>query len=106
MTVKPTQGSSRLVTLASFVDYDKASGNEAVVLNIDDVYFLQFNQAKGMNIDTLAKRDEVTVTEGLEGASESRAGLEVGHRFEVSNYQNSQRTLVIEVCESQTGSNK
>jgi hypothetical protein len=46
-----------------FVDYDKASGNEPVVLNIDVVYFLQFNQAKGMNIDTGEKRDEVTVTE-------------------------------------------
>jgi hypothetical protein len=106
MTVKPTQGSSRLIALASFVDYDKAFGNEAVVLNIDDVYFLQFNQAKGMNIDTIAKRDEVTVTEGLEGGSESRAGLKVGNRFEASNYQNSRRTLIVEVCESQAGSNK
>jgi hypothetical protein len=104
MTVKPTQGGSKLITLASFVDYDKASGNEAVVLNIDDVYFLQFNQAKGMNIDTEEKRNEVTVTEGLEGASESRAGLKVGNKFEVTNFQNSRRTLVVEVCESQTGS--
>jgi hypothetical protein len=105
LTLNPVQDGSRLFKLATFVDYDKTGSDDKVVINIGDVYFLQYNRAKSFNVHTEEKKDMVTVTEDAAGGSENRAGLSVGERYEVSNFQNSGKTLVVEVCEMMSGSN-
>jgi len=91
-----------LINLATFVDYDKTSVNEPVLVNIFDKFFLQYNMAKGMNIDTEERENQVTITTPIEGASESLAGLSKGDKFTVEHFRGTGRTLIIEACENRT----
>ena len=103
--IYPKTDGSRLVKVASFVDYKKAATDEYVVLNINDQYYLMYNTQKGFNIDTEQKQNQVTVTEGLSTGTNSLAGLSVGGTtFTVSNYQGSGQALIVEACKTMTGS--
>jgi hypothetical protein len=103
VTVNPLIDGSVYYALASFVDYPKASESEPVLVNIADVYFLQYNDAKDFNVDTEEKQNLVLVTEDLGGSTDAKAGLDVSNRFEAPNFQNSGRTLIIEVCSKAVG---
>jgi len=43
------------ITLAAFVDYEKATSEEPCLVNIGNMYFIQFNRARKFNHDTEEK---------------------------------------------------
>lgn len=98
----PQQGDTAL-NLAAFADFDKTYSNEPVIINIAEKYFLQFNRAKGMNNDTEMFPNLVTVSEPLGTGTEIRAAMMVGDTFQVLNFDNSAKTLIVEVCRPATG---
>ena len=86
--------------LVSFVEY----GNEAlessdfVLLRAGSLY-IQYNRAKGYNVDT-SLADHVTVTEGFEDGSISVrvAALAEGQHCVIPNFDSSGHSLIIQVC--------
>jgi Gametolysin peptidase M11 len=94
----------RLIKLATFVDYDKAAVDEYVVVNVADNLYLQYNIAKGFNVDTEQKQNQVTITEPASQGTNSLAGLSAGDQFEISNFNSSGTTLIIEACQTMDGS--
>lgn len=99
--VDPTLDSSRLFRLVTFVDYDKSMRTNDVVLIRVGSYFIQYNRAKGINIDTGMNADTVTVTYAKDAASDSQAvaGLIAGQTTLVTDFKGTGYDLVIEVCE-------
>lgn len=93
----------QLIKLAAFVDYDKTSVDEKVIINISDRLFLLFNVAKGFNVDTEKKKNLVTVTEPTAKGTDSIAGLGSGQLFKVSNFNNSGKSLYIQACNTMRG---
>jgi len=93
----------QLIRLATFVDYDKAASNEDVLINVSDKFFLEYNVAKGFNLQTEQKQNMVTVTEPLSTGTESRAGLDVGQTYDYPNYLGSGKTLKIKACRKESG---
>ena len=85
------------VNLAAFVDYNKTTTAQPVLVKVG-AYVLQFNRAKTFNENTQAKADQVTVTAPGTYYSRSVAGLAVGDRFIVKNFQRSGRRLIIQAC--------
>lgn len=94
-----------IIKLATFVDYQKSLQDEPVIVNIADQLFLQYNRAKEFNVDTEEKKDQVTITAPGQGGTEGLAGLDVKQQYTVQNFQNSGRTLVIDVCSKIVGAN-
>lgn len=93
----------RVVSLAAFVDYDKASSSDSVVINIGNTYYLVYNRKKGFNSGTEQKQDQITITQPIETGTNNVAGLGPGNKAEISNFQGL-GDLVIEACEKGTGS--
>jgi Gametolysin peptidase M11 len=98
LTIDPFAMQPTLVKLATFVDYDKAQADEPVLVNVANTYYVQYNVAKGFNIDVNEKQNQLTVTEEGPSGSESRGGLSVGGVFEIENFLFSGRNLVIQAC--------
>jgi hypothetical protein len=96
-------GTPQMVNLAPFVDYPKAAPTDAVVLNLGDVYYIQYNRKKDFNVETGEMADKVTVTEDVAGGSRLRQGLSVGDTFSVANWKGTGQTLYVKVCSSSTG---
>ena len=92
-----------LVRLAAFVDYDKATSNEKVIINVLDKYFLLFNRAELFNQETEQQQNLVTITEPLSTGTELRAGLGAGQSYDIPNFQGSSQTLKIKVCREESG---
>jgi hypothetical protein len=102
-TITLIPSNTQIITLAAFVDYDKASSSQYVVANIDDQLYLQFNRAKSFNSDTYEYRDNLVVVQrlpdgtgtqfiaGLNGASNRsyRGTFSTGFLTD---------TLVIDIC--------
>jgi hypothetical protein len=101
--IDPLTSGDQLIKLAPMVDFDKTSADEAVIISIRDEYFVTFNRAKGMNIGTGNKRNQVILTTQGDGGSESVAGLGVGDVYEMKDYKNTGQSLFIAVCEFQRG---
>jgi hypothetical protein len=93
-----------LVKLATFVDFNRTDYDEPVVVNVADLFYLQYNVAKGFNIDTEEKKNEITITAPGIGGSDALAGLKESGQYLVPNFQNTPRTLIIEACRKRTGS--
>jgi hypothetical protein len=104
---------NQVMHLAAFVDYDilvtstqQLSDNQplVVIINIDNTYFINYNRAKKFNIDTEHQKDQVTIIQPVEGGTNSLMGLTPGSGdiYEVVNYKNSGRRLVIEACRTKT----
>jgi hypothetical protein len=104
VTINSSFEQGHLIKLAAFVDFHRTAPDEPVVANIANDLYLQYNLAKGFNIDTEEKRNEVTITAPGESGSEGLAGLKEVGRYQVSNFQDSAHDLVIEVCKRQKGS--
>lgn len=85
------------INLTTFVDYKKA-GNQPVLINVADTYFLSFNRAKSFNIDTEESKNMVTVTRNDATVSKAVAGLAAGQRYTVPTWDGSAASLVIAVC--------
>ena len=101
--IDPLASGDQLIKLAPMTDFDNASADEAVIISIRDVFYVTFNRAKGMNIGTGNKRNQVIITTNGEGGSESLAGLDVGDTYEVKNYLHTGQSLLVAVCEFQRG---
>ncbi len=92
-----------LVKLASFVDFDRADYDEHVLIVVGNELYLVFNLARDFNIDTEEKRNQVTITATADSGSESLAGLKEQEAFRITNFQNTGKELVIEVCTRDRG---
>jgi Gametolysin peptidase M11 len=97
-TVNPLTDGDRLVKLATFVDYASAASDEYVVLNLANQYYLVYNMAKGFNVDTEQKRNQVTITQPTVHGTNSLAGLSAGTQYTVPDFGGSGRTLYIVAC--------
>jgi Gametolysin peptidase M11 len=86
--------------LVSFVEYRNAAlePDDFVLLRAGSLY-LQYNRAKGYNVDT-SEANHVTVTEGFEdgGISVRIASLIEGDKVVIPNFDSSRRSLVIQLC--------
>lgn len=100
----PAVNGDRLIQLATFVDYDKTTTEEFVIVNVANRFYLQYIRAKGFNIDTEQKADQVTITEPFGSGTTSHAGLRPGDRFEMANFVGSGRSLIVEACHTMIGS--
>lgn len=98
-TVDAFNGSS-LHRLVSFVDYghDAIREHDAVLLRIGNIY-VQYNKAKGYNIDA-DRPNTVTLTEALydSDVSDSLAALVTGQKYRYSNFLYKGFALVVEIC--------
>jgi len=99
LKLDPAKDGLKFIPLAAFVDYRKTQGQEPVLINISNRFYLQYNRAKGFNRETEEKRNQLTVTEATDSGSESRAGLGFGDRYESKNFDGKGGTLMIEVCD-------
>lgn len=93
----------QLVRVAASVDYNKAASNEHVIVSISDEYYLLYNVAKLFNQQTENHQNKVTVTEPLDTGTESRAGLDVGQSYDVTNFGGTGKTLKIKACRKESG---
>lgn len=105
-----------LITLAAFVDYNKLftipslphTGIKVedivVIISIDDKYYLQFNVAKGPNIQTEIMVDQVTIVEDLDGGTELLAGIDIENpEYRIEGFFENNSDLVMRVCHQNIG---
>jgi hypothetical protein len=96
--VQINSSSATKVNLATFVDYKLTTPDHAVLANIDNKYYLQYNRAKGMNSETGAGVNKVTIVTPVSSGSRLVAQLNPsGPRFVVRDYSRGM-DLVVEVC--------
>jgi hypothetical protein len=97
---------SLIVDLAAFVDFDKTTADQPVLVAIGEEYFLQYNRATRYNIDSRDARDTVTVTfhrVGIVTLRNAALGAAENRLHVVSNYSGSERDIFIHVCEQVMG---
>ena len=87
-----------LTELATFVDYNRTSPDQNVIIIVAEQYYLQYNVAKGFNKGTEHARNRITITEPTHNGTDRLAGLRVGESYQVPNFRGSGETLVIEAC--------
>jgi hypothetical protein len=86
----------RKIQLAAFVDYRKTTANtHHVIVNVDNLFFLQYNRAKGINAGTFEMKDLVTVVSNTPTQSALLAGLGPGN---VRTAAHGGRTLYVAAC--------
>ena len=90
-----------LARLVTFVDYKKDLEPNDVVLIKVGPYYLQYNRAKGMNVDTGLFADQVSITHAKDAQSDSTSigGLGAGQLVSLPKFRNTGYDLVIEVCQ-------
>jgi len=98
----PYMTSPILTRLVTFVDYKNPllDFNDVVLIRVGQ-YFLQYNRAKGINVDTAMFKDQVSITYARDHESDSEAmgGASVGNSIRLPNYWASGFDLVVEVCQ-------
>lgn len=105
LTFNPLTDGGRLIKLATFVNYNKTSADEYVVVNVASNLYLQYNIAKDFNVDTEMKKNQVTVTSTPDDhGTNSLAGLSAGDNFKISNFLSSGKSLIVEACKTIDGS--
>jgi len=98
-------GVADVVYVAAFVDYALTPVGQYVLVNIANQFYLQYNRAKGFNIDTGQKANLLLVTQDLTFSTELLAGLNVTDRYAITNFSGSELSLIIEVCDRIPGNN-
>lgn len=86
----------RQINLAAFCDYDKTTTSQPVLLNVGDIFFLQYNRAKGINLETYEMKDLVTFTENIPSWSVLEGGMGVGGSL---IRPHNGKTLFVSVCQ-------
>jgi hypothetical protein len=84
------------IQLAAFVDFDRTTVDQPVLLNIGNRYFIQYNRAKLFNIGTGERRDQVTIIEDTYAYSTSHGGLSANEEWTTTSAGG---TLIVRVCE-------
>jgi hypothetical protein len=115
MYINPLTAQAQLVKLATFVDFNKTTSFQPVLVVIGEkqnqtnqTYVLQYNRAKGFNIDTRSLKNWVTVhvNAGF-NATERKGALNIYNPlFTVADYLGSGRDLLIEVCSDVPGNDR
>jgi Gametolysin peptidase M11 len=100
-TVNPSLLSPVLSRLVTFVDYNKDLEQNDVVLIRVGKYYIQYNRAKGINVDTGMHANQVSITYAEDALSDSEAvvGLSAGETAIIPNFRKTGYALVVEVCE-------
>jgi hypothetical protein len=88
--------------MAAFVDYLKAKQKEVIILNIQDMFYLQYNRAKRFNVDTQEDRDQVVVIRDSDSYSELVSGLGLGEKMKIK-VNGTDDKFVIKVCQVHQG---
>jgi hypothetical protein len=101
----PATDGDAVFKLSTFVDFPTASSTEPVNVVIAGSYYLQYNMASGMNVETKEKQNQVTIVQSSSTGTSLLAGLDVANEWTVSNFQGTGRTLVVRACARTTGSN-
>ena len=104
LSLKPylLQTGALALPLASFVDarQDDFPESASVLVRVGDLY-LQYNKAKGYNIETFDdQKDRVTVVlaQSEEHVSDLVAALLPTERYEHANFDGNGNSLIIEAC--------
>jgi hypothetical protein len=101
MSFDPLLTGPRKIQLATFVDYDKTTATEPVLVRLANKFVLQYNVAKGFNQDTEEMMNQVTIVQNTKAGTDLRAGISaVGETFEIDNFMGSEEDVVIEICET------
>jgi Gametolysin peptidase M11 len=99
VTVNPiTTPGPRLINMAAFVDFKSTLSTEPVLVNVANALFLQYNDAKGFNIDTNEKKNMLTITQASSSGTNMVGSLSVGNVYSLSNFMNTKRRLTIQAC--------
>lgn len=105
----PSMPNPILSRLVAFVDYENVNLDDSdVVLMRVGQYYIQYNRAKGLNIDTGMHKDKVSITYAKDHVSDSEAvaGVSEGESLRLPNYRNTGYDLIVEVCEFGTDGQK
>jgi Gametolysin peptidase M11 len=106
LSFDPLLTGPRKIQLATFVDYDKTTANEPVLVRLANKFVLQYNVAKGFNQDTEEMKNQVTIVQNTKAGTDLRAGIStVGETFEIDNFIGSEEDVVIEICETTPSTN-
>lgn len=97
--VEVSSSSPTKVNLASFVDVASTTSEQAVLLKVDNKYYVQYNRAKGMNSETGDAANKVTIVTSVSSGSRLVGQIDTSNsRFSGDN------DLVIEVCSKDSSS--
>lgn len=103
VTMDPSQG-GKTIQLATFVDYQKGNKRNPVLLLIGMNTFLQYNRAKGFNIQTQADINQVVIVQQQSSGTSLLAGIDSANpKLVIANFDGSGRNLIIYVCSSGVG---
>lgn len=98
-SVEVSSSSPTKVNLASFVDADSTTSEHTVLVKVDGKYYIQYNRAKGMNSETGAAANMVTIVTAVTSGSRLVGQIDTSNsRFTGDN------DLVVEVCSKNSNS--
>jgi Gametolysin peptidase M11 len=95
----------RRIEVAALVDYETASDGQAVIVNVADHIYFQYNRARGFNNETRSMPDKLVVVEAHGNGNSGRIAAlgPSDEAFEIANFLESGQRLVIEVCREEFG---
>jgi Gametolysin peptidase M11 len=105
LSFDPFTEEPRRIDVAALVDYEKTSDGQAVIVNIADLVYFQYNRAKGFNNETRAMSNKLVIVEAHGNGNSGRiAALNASDdAFAIPNFLESGQRLVIEVCGDEFG---
>lgn len=86
------------LNVTAFVDYNRTTPTDRVLVVVADNLYLQYNRAKGLNAATGERPDALTVTYLGMSNSLLYAGLTAGQQYTGTNFKGTGKTLYINVC--------
>ena len=91
----------------AFVDYDKTSSEQAVIVKVGNHIYLQYNRAREFNVQTRKRPNEVVIVYNENSSYDSNllGGVSVGNfsTFRFVNYEGTGYDLVIQACKQEYG---
>jgi hypothetical protein len=104
ISVNPSSG-GQLVTLATFVDYNKSNTQNPVLIQVGTDTYLQYNRAKGFNYQTEQHVDQVTVVQQLNNGTNIFGAVDPisNLTLTITNFGGSGQNVVIAACKNGTG---
>ncbi len=102
--VDPANG-GQMVTLATFVDYDKSNKNNPVLIQVGSDVFLQYNRAKDFNAQAQQDIDQVTIVLQQNNGTSLLGAVDPSNSIQLTipNFDGTGRTVVIQACSKGLG---